>query len=50
MNLGIVLLVFAFVCFVLAAFPFADAFWNRLIAAGLAFLVAAQLFGGLLAR
>lgn len=49
-NWHIVLLVFAFVCFVLAAFPFATPVWNRLIAAGLAFMVAAQLFGGLLAR
>lgn len=46
-NLGLVLLVFSFVCFVIACFNGAAPFWNRLIAAGLAFLVAANLFGGL---
>lgn len=44
-NLGLVLLVFAFVIFVLAAFN-VSARWN-LIAAGLAFWVAAEIFGGL---
>jgi hypothetical protein len=46
-NLGLVLLVFSFVCFVIACFQAAAPFWNKLIAAGLAFLVAAELFGGL---
>jgi hypothetical protein len=46
-NLGLVLLVFSFVCFVLACFAFAQPYWNKLVAAGLAFLVAAELFGGL---
>lgn len=48
-NLGLVLLVFSFVCFVLACFNFAQPYWNKLVAAGLAFLVAANLFGGLAA-
>jgi Na+-translocating ferredoxin:NAD+ oxidoreductase RnfD subunit len=48
-NLGLVLLVFAFVCFVIACFNAAAPFWNKLVAAGLAFLVAAELFGGLAA-
>ena len=48
-NLGLVLLVFSFVCFVLACFPAVAPHWNRLVAAGLAFLVAASLFGGLAA-
>jgi hypothetical protein len=43
-NIGLVFLVFAFVCFVLAAFNVA-ARWN-LIAAGLAFWVGAEIFGG----
>lgn len=46
-HLGLILLVFSFVCFVIAAFPAAHPSWNRLVAAGLAFLVAAQLFGGI---
>lgn len=48
-NLGLVLLVFSFVCFVLACFSWASPHWNKLIAAGLAFLVAADIFGGLAA-
>jgi len=48
-NLGLVLLVFSFVCFVIACFNMAAPYWNRLIAAGLAFLVAASLFGGIAA-
>ena len=48
-NLGLVLLVFSFVCFVIACFPAASPVWNRLIAAGLAFLIAAEIFGGLAA-
>ncbi len=46
-NLGLVLLVFSFVCFVIACFAVAAPYWNKLIAAGLAFLIAAELFGGL---
>ena len=48
-NLGLVLLVFSFVCFVIACFNAAAPHWNKLIAAGLAFLIAAELFGGLAA-
>lgn len=48
-NLGLVLLVFAFVMFFLAALNIGAPHWNRLIAAGLACLVAAELFGGLVA-
>jgi hypothetical protein len=33
----LVLMVFAFVCFVLATFPPAAPHWNRLVSAGLAF-------------
>jgi hypothetical protein len=47
-NLGLVLLVFSFVCFVLACWlTRQQPHYSRLIAAGLAFLVAAELFGGL---
>lgn len=46
-NIGLVLLVFSFVCFVMAGWNPASPSWNRLVAAGLAFLVAADLFGGL---
>jgi len=46
-NLGLVLLVFSFVCFCIAAWQMGAPYWNRLIALGLAFLVAANLFGGL---
>ncbi len=46
-NLGLVLLVFSFVCFVIAATNWGSGVWNKLIAAGLAFLVAASLFGGI---
>lgn len=46
-NLGLVLLVFSFVCFVLACWMTPPPHYPRLIAAGLAFLVAAELFGGL---
>jgi hypothetical protein len=48
-NLGLVLLVFSFVCFTIACFAVAAPYWNKLVAAGLAFLVAANLFGGLTA-
>lgn len=44
-HLGLVLLIFAFVCFVLAIWP-ASEHWNKLIAAGLAFATAATIFGG----
>lgn len=46
-NLGLVLLVFAFVCFTIACFNAAQPWWNKLVAAGLAFLTAASLFGGI---
>jgi len=42
-KLGLVLLVFSFVCFVVAAWQ--QAIWQKLIAAGLAFLTAAMIFG-----
>jgi hypothetical protein len=45
-NVGLVLEVFAFVCFVLAAVPIGSPHWNRLVGAGLAFWVAAEIFGG----
>ncbi len=46
-NLGLVFLVFSFVCFVISCWGAAAPHWNRLIALGLAFLVAASLFGGI---
>jgi len=46
--MDLVFLVFAFVCFVLAAFPYTSPYWNRLIAAGLAFWVATQFLTRLL--
>lgn len=48
-TLPLVLLVlcFSFVCFVIACFNAAAPNWNKLIAAGLGFLVAAELFGGI---
>lgn len=46
-NLGLVLLVFSFVCFFISCFTAAAPHWNKLIGAGLACLVAAELFGGL---
>lgn len=39
----LLLLVFAFVCFVLATFPPAQPHWNRLVSAGLAFLTASMI-------
>lgn len=48
-NLGLVLLVFAFVCFVISAWAAAAPYWNKLVSIGLAFLVAAELFGGIAA-
>lgn len=44
----LVLLVFAFVMFVLAGVPVGSPYWNRLIAWGLACWVATQIFTGLL--
>jgi hypothetical protein len=46
MLLSLILLVFSFVCFVLAAVPREPLapYWNRLVPAGLAFLVASLLF------
>jgi hypothetical protein len=41
--LHLVLLVFALVCFVLATWRFSPPDWNRLVAAGLAFLVASMI-------
>lgn len=46
-NLGLVLLVFSFVCGFIACWPAAGPYWNRLIAASLTFFVAAELFGGI---
>jgi hypothetical protein len=46
-KLGLVLLVFSFVCFVLAAWQAAEPHYHRLVAAGLAFLTAAMLFGNI---
>ena len=45
-SLHLVLLVFAFVLFVLAALPYppAEPYWHRLVAAGLACWVAVLLF------
>ncbi len=39
----LLLLLFAFVCFVLATFPPATPYWNRLVSAGLACLVASMI-------
>jgi Na+-translocating ferredoxin:NAD+ oxidoreductase RnfD subunit len=46
-NLNLILLVFSFVLFFIACWPAAGPYWNRLIAAGLTFFVAAELFGGI---
>lgn len=46
--MDLICLVFAFVCFVLAATPLGNPYWNRLIAAGLAFWVATQFLTRLL--
>jgi hypothetical protein len=40
----LVFYVFAFVCFVLAAFPITAPYYPRLVAAGLAFFMAALIF------
>lgn len=39
----LILLVFALVCFILAALPMASAYHSRLVAAGLAFLTASMI-------
>jgi hypothetical protein len=46
-KLGLILLVFAFVLFCLAAWKGGEPYWNKLVAAGLAFLTAALLFGNI---
>jgi len=45
--IGNLLMMFAFVLFILATFPPANAYWNRLVSAGLACWVGAILFGNL---
>ncbi len=45
-NIGLILVVFAFVCSVLACFGFGAPYWNRLIAAALAFYFASVIFSG----
>lgn len=44
-KLGLVLLVFSFVCFAIAAFK--TELFQKLVAAGLAFLTAAMIFGNI---
>jgi hypothetical protein len=46
MSINFVLLVFAFVFFVIAALPYqpTSPYWNRLVAAGLAFWVGSLIF------
>jgi len=46
-KLGLVLLIFGFVCFVMAAWF--EAHWQKLVAVGLAFVTAATIFGGVAA-
>jgi hypothetical protein len=46
-NLGLVLLVFGFVCFFMASIKLGEPYQVKLIAAGLAFVTAAEIFGGL---
>lgn len=46
-NLGLVLLVFGFVCFFLGSIKIGDPYRMKLIAAGLAFVTGAEIFGGL---
>lgn len=41
----LILLIFAFVCFVLSAWPAAAPRWNQLVSVGLAFWVASVLLG-----
>jgi hypothetical protein len=42
-KLGLILMVFSFVCFVLSVWQATH--WNKLISAGLSFLTAAIIFG-----
>jgi len=44
-KLGLILLVFSFVCFCLSVWNAASPNWNKLVSAGLAFLAAALVFG-----
>ena len=44
-KIGLILLIFSFVCFVIAAIGWVPTHWNRVVAAGLAFLAAAMIFG-----
>lgn len=48
-NIGLILVVFAFVLAVIASWVMADPWWRRLMAASLAFFFAAIIFGGLTA-
>jgi hypothetical protein len=45
--MNLILLAFSFVCAVIACFQIGDPIWRKLIAAAIAFFVAAQIFGGL---
>jgi len=49
-NIGLTLLVFSFVCAALAGWQVTAPNWNRLIAASIAFFVAASIFGGYVAQ
>ena len=44
-KLGLVLLVFSFVCFCLSLWQAGQPTWNKLVSAGFAFLTAAMVFG-----
>jgi hypothetical protein len=44
-KLGLVLLIFSFVCFALSCWQAGQPYWNKLVSAGLAFLTAAMIFG-----
>lgn len=46
-KLGLILLVFSFVLFCIAAWHHAEPYYGRFVAAGLAFLTAAMLFGNI---
>lgn len=45
-KLQLILFAFSFVCFVLACWQVSAPYFNRLVAAGLAFFAAAFIFGG----
>ena len=45
-EIGLILVVFAFVCSVIACFSFGAPYWNRLVAAALAFYFASVIFSG----